>query len=118
MERLTGFEPVTPTLARWCSDLLSYNRMEPSPGLEPGSYLLPLGYEDVEPIPGVEPGRPPYEGGAASRAHRHGFRGWGRTSGGKGQSLAGIADVPPGNEYAGRDLNPQTARFELASFAG
>jgi hypothetical protein len=36
-----------------------------------GACLLPLGYEDVEPIPGVEPGRPPYEGGAASRAHRH-----------------------------------------------
>jgi hypothetical protein len=29
-ERLTGFEPVTSSVARWRSDLLSYNRMEPS----------------------------------------------------------------------------------------
>jgi hypothetical protein len=34
-ERLTGFEPVTSNVARWRSDLLSYNRMEPSAGLEP-----------------------------------------------------------------------------------
>src|SRR5579859_924832 len=33
-----------------------------------------------EPPPGVEPGRPLYEGGAASRARRRGYRGWNRTS--------------------------------------
>ena len=26
-ERMTGFEPATPTLARWCSSQLSYIRM-------------------------------------------------------------------------------------------
>jgi hypothetical protein len=30
-ERLTGFEPVAPTMARWCSQPLSYSRMSPSP---------------------------------------------------------------------------------------
>jgi hypothetical protein len=30
-ERLAGFEPATPTMARWCSRPLSYNRMNPSP---------------------------------------------------------------------------------------
>ena len=37
-------------------------------------------------------------------------------------SLASEASVLPGytipHRYAGRDLNPQTARFELAGFAG
>jgi hypothetical protein len=39
-ERLTGFEPATPTLARWCSDLLSYNRLEPSARFELGTSAL------------------------------------------------------------------------------
>jgi hypothetical protein len=34
-ERLTGFEPVTSNLASWCSDLLSYNRMERTTGSNP-----------------------------------------------------------------------------------
>lgn len=34
------------------------------------------------------------------------------------QSRAGLPVPPYPNEYAGRDLNPHTARFELASFAG
>jgi hypothetical protein len=46
-ERLTGFEPVTSTMARWCSGLLSYNRMERVTGLEPAlrpweSHVLPI----------------------------------------------------------------------------
>jgi hypothetical protein len=46
-ERLTGIEPVTSTVARWCSGLLSYNRMERVTGLEPAlrpweSRVLPV----------------------------------------------------------------------------
>lgn len=40
-ERLTGFEPATSTVARWRSCLLSYNRMEPSPGADPGGTPIP-----------------------------------------------------------------------------
>jgi hypothetical protein len=41
MERLTGFEPATFDLASRRSDLLSYNRTEPPPGLEPGASFVP-----------------------------------------------------------------------------
>jgi hypothetical protein len=37
---------------------------------------------------------------------------------GQGSGPCWDARVPPGIEYAGRDSNPQTTRFELASFAG
>jgi hypothetical protein len=40
-ERLTGFEPATSALATPRSDLLSYNRMEPSPGADPGGPPIP-----------------------------------------------------------------------------
>lgn len=44
----------------------------------------------------------PYEGSALpGELQRRGFRGWTRTSGGKGQSLAGDADAPPGNGTGG-----------------
>jgi hypothetical protein len=39
-------------------------------GLDSGPACIPFHHER-EPPPGVEPGRPPYEGGAASRARRH-----------------------------------------------
>ena len=59
--------------------------------------LLPLGYEDMEPIPGVEPGRPPYEGGAAGRAHRRGWPSWSRTRKLRVQSAAGLPNSPNGH---------------------
>lgn len=75
-----------------------------------------------EPPPGVEPGHPPYEGGAAKpcAAARLG------NQGSNLDSLASEASVLPDytiphrstSEYAGRDSNPHSARFELASFAG
>ena len=62
-ERLTGFEPATSTVARWRSCLLSYNRMEPSPGADPGG----------TPIPGAS--------GRRSEGHRSGSRGQVRSAG-------------------------------------
>jgi hypothetical protein len=40
-ERLTGFEPATSNLASWRSDLLSYNRMEPSVRFERTTFSVP-----------------------------------------------------------------------------
>ncbi len=71
-----------------------------------------------EPPPGVEPGRPPYEGGAASRARRHGYPPWIRTRNLRVQSAALLPVELEGIEYAGRDSNPQTTAFEAVSFAG
>ena len=79
-ERLTGFEPATSTVARWRSCLLSYNRMEPSPGADPGG----------TPIPRAS--------GRRSEGHRSGS--WTRT---KGRPLVGA-----GGKYARRDSNPQS----------
>ena len=175
-ERLTGIEPVTSTMARWCSGLLSYNRMERVTGLEPAlrpweSRVLPvtphshrasarsrtgylpltrrllwpgelqrracprrdsnahyrrpqrrasylLGYEDMRAATRCRPGSSAVRRRSRSRARR---RGWGtraRTWTLLGQNQMCCLITPFPIEYAGRDLNPQTARFELASFAG
>ena len=75
-ERLTGFEPATSTMARWCSCLLSYNRMEPSPGADPGE----------TPIPRAS--------GRRSEGHRSGS--WTRTSVRLHQGQAGMPSTHPG----------------------
>ena len=71
-----------------------------------------------EPPPGVEPGRPPYEGEAAGRARRRGYPPWIRTRNLPDQNRTLLPVELEGIEYAGRDLNPQTAHFECVSFAG
>lgn len=75
------------------------------PGLERGQpsrttatsrqrvYLIPPRAHGA--APGVDPDHPPYEGGAASRARRRGFRGWSRTNGGIVQSHAGLPTAHP-----------------------
>lgn len=40
MERLTRIELATSTVAGWRSDLLSYNRMERTAGLEPAAFIV------------------------------------------------------------------------------
>ena len=83
-ERLTGFEPATSTVARWCSCLLSYNRMEPSPGADPGG----------TPVPRAS--------GRRSEGHRSGS--WTRTS---VRLLQGWDAVnPPGTNWSPRQVPP------------
>ena len=79
-ERLTGFEPATSTMARWCSCPLSYNRMEPSPGADPGG----------TPIPGAS--------GRRSEGHRSGS--WTRTSVRLLQGQAGMPSTHPGTNWS------------------
>ena len=87
-ERLAGFEPATFDLASRRSDLLSYTRMEPSPGADPGG----------TPIPRAS--------GRRSRGHRSGS--WTRTSVRLLQGQAGMPSTHPGmSKYARRDSNPQ-----------
>jgi hypothetical protein len=74
-----------------------------------GPACIPFHHER-EPPPGVEPGRPPYEGGAAGRARRHGFRGWSRTNGGMVQSHAGLPAAHP-ETVRGTGLEPADDRF-------
>ena len=76
-ERITGLEPVTSTMARWRSSLLSYIR---TVLCRPGAFgpartgclpftrrpLYLVSYEGIEPPSGADPDRPPYEGGAAA----------------------------------------------------
>jgi hypothetical protein len=51
----------------------------------------------------------PYGGSALpGELQRHGFRGWTRTTEGKGQGLAGDAGAPPGTAYGRRASNPQS----------
>ncbi len=93
MERKTGFEPATPTLARWCSttellplkwlgQLDSNQRMT-----VPKTVALPLGYgptkgdrwESNPRMPEPQSGalttspRPPYDRGSRNRTHIKGF---------------------------------------------
>ena len=83
-ERLTGFEPATSTMARWCSCLLSYNRVEPSPGADPGG----------TPIPGAS--------GRRSEGHRSGS--WTRTSVRLLQGQAGMPSTHPGTNWSPRQV--------------
>lgn len=80
-ERLTGFEPATSSLARKCSDLLSYNRTEPLPGADPGG----------TPIPRAS--------GRRSEGHRSGS--WTRTSVRLLQGQAGMPSTTPEVRSAG-----------------
>jgi hypothetical protein len=99
-----------------------YARRESNPhqlGPQPSPSTC-LRHERMEPPPGVEPGLLPYEGRAASRARRRSWGTWTRTrtSVAVSRFRAGrVASYTIPHRYAGRDLNPQTARFELASFA-
>src|SRR6266704_343746 len=54
-----------------------------------------------EPPSGADPDRPPYESGAAAVRGGEGFRGWTRTSDGRGQGPAGVTDAPPGTGTGG-----------------
>src|SRR5690242_18620453 len=103
-ERLPGFEPGTPTMARWCSQPLSYNRMSPSP----------------VPIRATRPYRGPADAGpkgvswgSAIRTRTNSFF---RLSG----CLLPHSPLGPGAPCARQDLNPalscvRKARFERAS---
>jgi hypothetical protein len=55
-----------------------------------------LGYEDIGAAVRCRPGPPALRGRGRSRARRHGFRGWARTSEVRGQGPAGDTDAPPG----------------------
>jgi hypothetical protein len=60
-----------------------------------------LGYEDIGAAVRCRPGPPALRGRGRSRARRHGFRGWARTSEGRGQGPAGDTDAPPGTGTGG-----------------
>ena len=82
------------------------------------------------------PGSPALRGQGRSRARRRGFRGWTRTSGGRGQGPAGDAVAPPGIKAPGsaavvnrlatciqgacarRESNPHPPGFETGRSAG
>ena len=73
-------------MARWRSDLLSYNRMEPSPGADPGG----------TPIPRAS--------GRRSEGHR--FGSWTRTSVRLLQRQSGMPATHPGMSWSPRQLPP------------
>jgi hypothetical protein len=60
-----------------------------------------LGYEDIGAAVRCRSGPPALRGQGRSRARRHGFRGWARTSEGRGQGPAGDTDTPPGTGAEG-----------------
>jgi hypothetical protein len=67
-----------------------------------------LGYEDIGAAVRCRSGPPALRGRGRSRARRRGFRGWTRTSEGKGQGLAGDYRRPTRNRYGRRDSNSHT----------
>ena len=77
---------------------------------------LPLGYEDMEPPSGADPDHPPYEGGAAAVRGGVASGAGVEPTGAWFRAMLGCRQ-PTRKRYAGRDSNPQTARFELASVA-
>jgi hypothetical protein len=78
-----------------------------------------LVYEDVEPLPRLERGASDLRGRRSGQVSYRGLSWgtWARTRNLLGQDQARCPIAPFPIKYAGRDLNPQTARFELASFA-
>jgi hypothetical protein len=117
LERTAGFEPrpaareagvlTADTASAW-SLLGESNPRVHAPQACPSASC---GTSAREPPPGVEPGRPPYEGGAASRARRHSWPSWPRTRKLRVQSAAGLPDSPNGHrvretrfERAGREV--------------
>ena len=77
-------------MARWCSCLLSYNRMEPFPGADPGG----------TPIPRAS--------GRRSEGHRSGS--WTRTSVRLLQRQAGMPSTHPGTNWSPRQVPPLASR--------
>jgi hypothetical protein len=63
--------------------------------------LLPLGYEDSGAAVRCRSGPPALRRRGRSRARRRGFRGWTRTSDGRGQGPAGDPNAPPGTGAGG-----------------
>jgi hypothetical protein len=84
--RPRGFEPPRPLRTTWPSTTRVYRSATNASSLWTASNRLPSPYER-DALPG--------------ELQRHGFRGWTRTSEGKGQGLAGDADAPPGTGTGG-----------------
>jgi hypothetical protein len=67
----------------------------------------------VEPPSGADPDHPRYEGGAATVRGGMASGAGVEPTGAWFRAMLGCRQ-PTRNRYAGRDLNPQTTRFELA----